>query len=111
MEHTKTPWKIIGGTVIMTDDKSENVIGSTLESNSRFYETRANAAFIVLACNLHDELLAALELLVSRRDDGMLTAEEWHTAKRVIAKARGIPVEDGDDFTTELYHHIDTETE
>jgi hypothetical protein len=39
--------------------------------------SEANAAFIVTACNAHDELVAALQRLIARADDADKGAVEW----------------------------------
>ena len=56
---------------------------------------KANAAFIVRACNAHDELLAALESIVAEYDgvlppySGVITDTVIEIARKRIAKARG----------------------
>jgi hypothetical protein len=66
MAHTPTPWKVIGGTIILSGDERKRWIGEVPPSASDFgdfEEDRANARFIVIACNTHDELLVALKNL------------------------------------------------
>ena len=50
----------------------------------------ANAAFIVRACNSHDELLEALEYIISCIDSGeMFEVVKFDKARAAIAKAKG----------------------
>jgi len=54
-EHTVTPWIIDGHQIVYDDMEVCRVSGDAWE---------ANAAFIVRACNSHDELLEACKQLV-----------------------------------------------
>ena len=63
MEHTPTPWKI--STITADEVSSEKGVvcecfGVTQE------EEFANAAFIVRACNAHDELVEACKISLAR---------------------------------------------
>ena len=57
MKHTATPWKINSGGQVVTLD------GAIVIAN--LYQTggnaKANAEFIIQACNAHDELVGALK--------------------------------------------------
>lgn len=68
-KHTPTPWdygyqggKYGKGELLITGDKGEEysaLVGQIHTIDPK--EAEANAAFIVRACNAHDELVAALE--------------------------------------------------
>ena len=63
MEHTKTPWGYWPeccreGGMITSNEYGCHVAAPTLYENHPAL-TKANAAFIVKACNCHDELLEA----------------------------------------------------
>lgn len=68
--HTKGPWWLEMNCV--QGKNNENVATICDEGNSSW---KANAAFIVRACNNHDELLEALKTL--REDIRMLKDGEW----------------------------------
>jgi len=90
MEHTPTPWSL-------TDSESQSQVKAGPYVYHPHYshvapsmELRANAAFIVKACNLHDELVAALRaalphLIEHHQDAGAYTASKLVEA--AIAKA------------------------
>lgn len=61
MEHTPTPWQLKGPLDVSACEKDRLLtIGMPLgQSNEGFEEAKKNAAFIVMACNAHDALLAA----------------------------------------------------
>jgi len=58
-QHTPTPWRAIGFTIESHDYDHELVCRVSKSGGGTRIE--ANAAFIVRACNAHDELVAALE--------------------------------------------------
>lgn len=64
MSHTPTPWKL-GPTGDTVDDANGLELLRMYEADGREEPTalpyRANAAFIVRACNSHEELLSALK--------------------------------------------------
>jgi len=65
MRHTPGPWSRSGtyGTGVFTDTKETNVIAMChIKNSNRFFEAKANAAFIVTACNNHRALLEACEM-------------------------------------------------
>lgn len=83
MKHTSVPWNI-------TDDGDflENGEGEPI-ADLRFFhipDNEANAAFIVRACNSHDELLEALESAAKRL--GWL-GKDTSDLQVTIAKAKG----------------------
>ena len=92
--HSPLPWVFdeITGDVVAGEE--EMLIHRSPEDNDdRDEELAANSAFIVRACNAHDDLvaaLAALEALVTARDEepSMLTDAEWSAARAAIAKAQ-----------------------
>lgn len=95
MSHTPTPWRTYAGRAIVFDADGNYVAYC---GQSHFIETeeqKANAEFIVRACNSHDELVAALEDLsglCERAWDGIVIGKPIrNTAKRVLAKAKGEP--------------------
>lgn len=104
MEHTKTPWAVSnsGGRIITGGMRHPQTI-CTLETVPLKIspEIEANADFIVTACNAHDDLVAAAELVINRLNDsiakvaygaikigGMRTAV-YRELEQALAKARG----------------------
>lgn len=71
--HTPTPWRVN----TFNGDRQE-----VLDANGNNACVKANAAFIVRACNAHDELVAALELI--DHPNAVRTIED---AKRVARAA------------------------
>jgi len=71
MEHTKLPWRIDrmatdgGAPIIVADEcwlhRTRTIAKVLYEYGSEDPEVLSNAAFIVKACNCHDELLEALK--------------------------------------------------
>ena len=63
-------------------------------------ESRGNAAFIVLACNCHDELVEACKMLIHFVPDGWPMPLGWiqvvAQAEQAIAKAEGVKEEGHD---------------
>ena len=68
-KHTETPWnyKAPGFPTVFAEALNGWVVADcgVISSISDYSTCRANAEFIVRACNSHDELLEALEALVS----------------------------------------------
>ena len=62
-EHTPTPWFVMHGTDIMHGDKATRHASVDKLWADGGTQACANAAFIVRACNAHDELVAALTAL------------------------------------------------
>lgn len=111
--HTPGPWFAVpygdgNDTVICRDEAGNQRIafmaipGSRYEGDRRksWAEIKANAAFIVRACNSHYELLEALELAANRlsrcsidydtRSRQFFEVKEWaEEARAAIAKAKG----------------------
>lgn len=93
--HTPTPWVIEAGTDgIIRGSADDRWIAKTSVSDPSGWDTdAANAAFIVRACNNHEEILAALKLMVHSavphpgEHKAMYAA--WEVAHKAIAKAEG----------------------
>ena len=74
--------------------KGTNVIATVVPVSSGKHH-QANAEFIVRACNCHDELLAALQTLVSlthricENSYGQSVDDAYERARAIIAKATG----------------------
>jgi hypothetical protein len=93
-KHTPTPWRLIEGNLIKQDyrpigldDSSGVLIGSVCgHPSSGFYPTEeegaANAAFIVRACNSHEQLVNGLKNALEDGDNG-----DWQSARRAIVEA------------------------
>jgi len=69
-KHTPTPWKSNSMEIFTDAGKSSKRIafatGKAQGDDNELAELKATAAFIVRACNAHDELVAALERLLGR---------------------------------------------
>lgn len=118
MEHTPLPWRIEdvrtpGGDYywqIMGSGKAVTSIHACREGDTtpeERAENDANAAFIICACNAHEDLVAALKWFFSMFDSGFLVrditddanpdytlrmvkfTQELQTAMDAIAKAEG----------------------
>ena len=97
-QHTPTPWKVLqagdpSGVPRVTSDKGGVAVicvNRYMGEKGPSAEESANAAFIVRACNAHDELVAALrELLWTEQfddDDPRLIAARLQS-RAALAKA------------------------
>lgn len=71
-EHTKTPWRVGPKHVIRAESmlpdgrRSTRFIAECCGSADEMVDTVASDAFIVQACNAHDDLVAALKLTLDR---------------------------------------------
>ena len=86
MEHTKTPWKIsneIGKALIESDDL-EPICDMFWNTNEM---SRANAAFIVKACNMHGKLIAMLKRLIMEANQNGITNETFDDAESMLDEA------------------------
>lgn len=89
-QHTPTPW--VHDPVLPAHVYSDDATGSIVATCTGFSfaprpeaEKRANAAFIVRACNAHDELVAALRMVC---DSGVALAQPIEKAMcAALAKA------------------------
>lgn len=98
-KHTPLPWKVYyaknNGQVILGTGE-EN--GCAIQNHSGAFwrdddEAKANAEFVVRACNSHYELLEALECLLDKADKEWGKSLVWRVtrdeARLAIAKAKG----------------------
>jgi hypothetical protein len=66
LKHTPTPWRVVNGSLIKDElmpfdrDERDTVLIATTAGNAPAALAEANAAFIVRACNSHEQLAAAL---------------------------------------------------
>jgi hypothetical protein len=85
MGHTPTPWRslIKGGRFIITDDGIP--IAECMHELKQ--PDGANAAFIVKACNCHDELLEACKVALNDHKYGLLPSDTRILLRKAIARA------------------------
>jgi len=93
-KHTETPWKYSDAyyetQVDIRDEGGRRIAVVVTDYPMMTCRMEANAHFIVRACNCHDELLEALEDLVSDWEiTGELELSVLSNARAAIAKARG----------------------
>lgn len=101
-KHTPTPWIMqkgyMGGFVVTTADQGRNEDFITGTSGDEAYVSEANAAFIVRACNAHDELVAIIEKIMKNDDDLAAGCPEHEICdekpireevEKLLSKARG----------------------
>ena len=92
--HTLVPWMLSDshGLCVVSEKGVVADLEKSRTSAESSEESRANAEFIVRACNSHDALLAACKALMTRFEH---TGEAWMDdpamvqARAVIAKAEG----------------------
>jgi hypothetical protein len=80
---------LVGGSrdlVICSFGNSSN--DDMAETKTDIRSKKANAALIVKAVNLHDELVVTLEKLLGTHSDEVAQGEAWMEAERVLAKAK-----------------------
>jgi len=99
--HTELPWEVdmnCAGelSVFPHDDATDYLKICTLSDRRSSGVTKANAEFIVKACNSHYDLLAACEAAWQEIDqtyDGtsppQITVEIWQQIEAAIAKSKG----------------------
>jgi hypothetical protein len=64
--HSELPWSVEKDFIL---DKKNNIVVDTCLSDMKFdEENKANASFIVRACNNHEKLVKAFKRLVERID-------------------------------------------
>jgi len=108
-DHTPTPWAAVPGeeSVIYSPQAGGRAVARTLANPDPTWPAEANAAFIVRACNAHDEMLAALKELIEANaaavpkpgETGLERNDRWHArrnaafaaARAAIAKAEAQP--------------------
>ena len=98
MKHTKLPWHVGMKPGPMIYGPKGEQIADMLEANGEadlfpyVEENRANAAFIVRACNAHEDLVAALEKFVSagygNSTDFRIQGEAYDIAYKALGKAK-----------------------
>ena len=98
--HTSTPWGYFQHIPLLTwhigsDPTNYKKGDPTIANMGAFGDQKANAAFIVRACNSHDDLVVAAELLLQQYDSsgdftmgGNLTNEPFLMFRVAIAKAK-----------------------
>lgn len=93
-QHTPTPWNHSNGTVVF--DGNDRKVAATYANKGygiEIDEAQSNAAFIVRACNAHDELVAALRACVEEMsayeyaDEG-ISGELIRNARAALAKVQ-----------------------
>lgn len=91
-QHTKTPWVVHeDGRSIEALNQPGNLPLITVCTfpNPPFDRDAANAAFIVRACNAHEELVEALESLAAAYLENKPASESLRKATRIIKKVKG----------------------
>ncbi len=110
-QHTKTPWHVTRSSVGMHHYVEARIGGGLVQEIASCGPTEGpegsegNAEFIVRACNAHDELVAALQVLIRRIEhyssldtDARPNIEQWEytegsadmqAARDAVAKAVG----------------------
>ena len=82
MKHTALPWEIRGQDIYDADGMYVAIWSGT----------RANAEFIVRACNCYEELVGALSTLVNHLEQGKtiftMKGGSYEKAKQAITKAK-----------------------
>lgn len=91
-EHTPTPFRIgDGGWTIFgpPNGKPAPAVIATMEQGTSMgpLERRANAQFIVTACNAHDVLLDACKAILEKYLSGELCLEDFDQVKAAISLA------------------------
>ena len=76
-EHTPTPWRAtdMPGFASVAEFETGRLVAGCDASYRELIECKANAAFIVTACNNHAALVAALELAESALDNSLRSAD------------------------------------
>ncbi|MDB5490323.1 MAG: hypothetical protein JWO78_172 [Micavibrio sp.] len=84
--HTPTPWAQFNQYII-PDCEGECSAVARIDVTGVELIDEANAQFIALACNAHDDLVKALEGVIRVADRKTV---EFDAARAALAKARGI---------------------
>jgi len=94
-KHTLTPWEMddVDGCASITTDRSADICTEIcyLSGLADLDQNAANGRFIVLACNCHDDLLAALKNLCQELREYNPTDIDLTAADAAIAKAEAKP--------------------
>lgn len=99
-KHTPTPWRAAGQQIIAEENGYRVAVVSSPDPRARGKERmedleycRGNTAFIVRACNSHEQLVTALQALlpdaVGNHIGGPDTQARIDAARAAIAKATG----------------------
>lgn len=81
MIHTPTPWR---------SKPSVPYIYGAAGGHAAEARNPANRAFIVRACNAHDDLVAALTVMIDAYDmDALIPKSDIRRFRAVLAKAKG----------------------
>jgi len=92
-KHTETPWTLSEPQAVHGIETYEIHWSADGECVAEIVHGKDDAAFIVRACNAHDELVAALEALVRDYEefDKYPTSDEHplYAARNALAKAKG----------------------
>jgi hypothetical protein len=90
-KHTPTPYKWTGKPIdkrlkicLASDDRSRP-FAWVVSDDVPAEEAIANAAFIVRACNAHDDLVAALEAIDKSWHDTFPDGPEWRDPRGIIS--------------------------
>ena len=85
--HTPGPWQQEGLTIVVF---GRGIIAECpTPQNGGTFDCSANAAFIVRACNAHDDLVAALDLVCRDQRSGALPTSIQNAITAAIVKATG----------------------
>lgn len=98
-QHTPTPWHVVNGSLIKDElmpfdrDERDTVLVATTAGTATAEVAEANAAFIVRACNSHEQLVAVAKLargltnaiMQSSSKDAALVAEAAESLRRIDA--------------------------
>lgn len=89
-KHTATPWKIAGASGTAVYGATGNMVAAIYGDDPQCRADErmiANAAFIVRACNAHDDLVKALQGLIRAGHSLNASSHEWNAAHAALAKA------------------------
>ena len=94
-EHTKTPYSI--GPERENDTSARlfagsRYIGAIWNSDESPEQSKANAAFIVQACNNHDNLVKALQTIADLSNATVRNVDDYGTIARKALKDAGVEV-------------------
>ena len=94
-KHTPSPWRVFDGFAdieIVADHPAANGVESLVQFKGQ-RNPRANAEFIVRACNTHHDVVAALEIaramLAHIQSGGSYTCAQWYEKISIIDAAAG----------------------
>lgn len=91
-QHTPTPWHYNGGKKIYIYSSHRNgaycaEINTTSDNGDKIRDAEANAAHIVKCVNLHDELVEALDFMISEYS-GILECRQGQECLDVLKRAK-----------------------